>query len=42
MWHLLNFKKKLMISHNKIYKMIGVFTISIISLYSEELYSGTT
>ena len=42
MWHLLNFKKKLMIRRNKIYKMIGVFTISIISLYSEELYSGTT
>ena len=26
MWHLLNFQKKLMIRHNKIYRMIGFFT----------------
>ena len=35
-------KKKLMIRHTKIYKIIEFFTIFIISLYFEELYPGTT
>ena len=34
--------KKLMIRHNKIYKMIEFFIIFIMSFYFEELYSGTT